>query len=328
MDKLLKLDNLSIKESYSLFSKFSEYSLEKQSSILALLRAKHETTEEILGALQYFNEYSQTINHAFDIVDIVGTGGDGIGTFNISTTASIVVASCGVYVAKHGGRSATSLSGSKDVIQKLGIGIPSTTVECVQYLQKNKYVFLFAPLFNSELKKYGILRKNISFPTIFNILGPLLNPMKPKKWLIGVYRKDLMHKLADILKLQNVKHAMIVHSKDGLDEISISDSTEILEIKDGYIQHYEIKPEYFGLPIANITQLKGGDSTENSIIIQDILSNKINGPKLHIVLLNAGASLYISGKTNSIADGIMMAKKTIENGSALALLNNIRGTSI
>lgn len=324
MKKLLHLKNLTQEEAYELFSEFAEYEPEKQSAVLALLRAKKETTEEILGALKYFSKYSTKITHDFEIIDIVGTGGDNKGTFNISTAASIVIASCGTMVAKHGGRSATSKAGSRDVMQALGIRIAQTMEESLKSLQQINYTYLWAPLFNRELKKYGTLRQKLGFPTIFNILGPLLNPMQPKRCVIGVYRRDLVQKVAEILVIQGVDHALVMHSDDGLDEFSISSNTHVVELNGKNIKEYSLNPEDFGFSKAQLSDVKGGDADENATLICDILSGAISGPKLDIVLLNAAVGLYVSGKSSSIAEGILLTKKVIEQGKVTTLLNKMR----
>jgi anthranilate phosphoribosyltransferase len=324
--KLLNLENLTQKEAYELFNEFAAYEPEKQSAVLALLRAKKETTEEIFGALQYFAQHSINITHDLEVVDIVGTGGDGMGTFNISTAASIVMASCGVLVAKHGGRSATSKAGSQDVVQALGIQIPQTAEESLKTLQQTNYTYLWAPLFNEELKKYGGLRQKLGFPTIFNTLGPLLNPMRPKRCLIGVYRKDLVQKVAEVLAAQMVNHALVVHSDDGLDELSISSNTHVIEVKGISIKEYDLIPQDFGFSKTQLSDVRGGDATENATIICDILSGAIKGPKLDIVLLNAAAGLYVAGKSASIAEGVPLVKAAIEKGKAIQWLNKLRGS--
>lgn len=324
--KLLNLENLTQQEAYDLFTEFAEYEPEKQSAVLALFRAKKETTEEIFGALQYFSQHSTNIVHDLEVVDIVGTGGDGMGTFNISTAASIVMASCSVLVAKHGGRSATSIAGSQDVVKALGIQIPQTVEESLKSLRQTHYTYLWAPLFNEELKKYGALRQKIGFPTIFNIIGPLLNPMRPKRCVIGVYRRDLVQKVAEVLAAQMVNHALVVHSDDGLDELSISSNTHVIEVKGTSIKEYDLIPQDFGFSKAQLSDVRGGDSAENATLICDILSGALNGPKLDIILLNAAAGLYVSGKAASIAEGISLAKAAIEQGKAILLLNKIRGS--
>lgn len=324
--KLLNLENLTQKEAYELFNEFAAYEPEKQSAVLALLRAKKETTEEIFGGLQYFAQHSINITHDLEVVDIVGTGGDGMGTFNISTAASIVMASCGVLVAKHGGRSATSKAGSQDVVQALGIQIPQTAEESLKTLQQTNYTYLWAPLFNEELKKYGGLRQKLGFPTILNTLGPLLNPMRPKRCLIGVYRKDLVQKVAEVLAAQMVNHALVVHSDDGLDELSISSNTHVIEVKGISIKEYDLIPQDFGFSKTQLSDVRGGDATENATIICDILSGAIKGPKLDIVLLNAAAGLYVAGKSASIAEGVPLVKAAIEKGKAIQWLNKLRGS--
>ena len=325
MKKLLKLENLTQPEAYELFTQFALYAPEKQSAILALLRAKTETVEEILGALQYFRQHATVIAHDLDIIDIVGTGGDGACTFNISTAASIVMASCGALVAKHGGKSATSISGSQDAIQSMNIGTPCSVEEALENLRQTNYTYLWAPLFNTELKKYGALRQKIGFPNIFNIIGPLLNPMRPKRCVIGVYRRDLLQKVAEVLAGQEVHHALVVHSDDGLDEISISTHTHVIEINRKHTKEYTLKPQDFGFYKAQLSDIRGGNPTENAALICDILSGKIHGPKLDVVLFNAGAGLYVSGISHSIAEGISLAKVAIEQGNTISLLNKLRG---
>jgi len=326
MKKLLNLENLTQQEAYELFTEFAEYESEKQSAVLALLRAKKETTEEIFAALQYFGRHSTNIIHDFEVVDIVGTGGDRVGTFNISTAASIVMASCGIMVAKHGGRSATSKTGSHDAVQALGIQIPQTVEESLKSLQQMNYTYLWAPLFNEELKKYGALRQKLGFPTIFNILGPLLNPMRPKRCVIGVYRRDLVQKVAEVLAVQKVNHALVVHSDDGLDELSISSHTHVMEVKGIVIKEYDLNPDDVGFSKAQLSDVRGGSAAENATTICDILSGTINGPQLDILLLNAAAGIYIAGKAASILEGISLAKIAIEQGKAILLLNKIRGS--
>ncbi|MFO1256961.1 MAG: anthranilate phosphoribosyltransferase [Gammaproteobacteria bacterium] len=326
MKKLLNLENLTQEEAYDLFAEFPKYDREKQSAILALLRAKKETADEIIGSLQCFRQFSTNITHDLDVIDIVGTGGDGMGTFNISTAASIVMASCGVLVAKHGGRSATSTAGSQDVVHALGIEIPKTAKETLKQLRQTNYTYLCAPLFNEELKKYGVLRQKLGLPTIFNIIGPLLNPMRPKRCVVGVYRKDLVQKLAEVLVAQRVNHGLVVHSEDGLDEFSISSNTHVIEVKGAFTEEYVFRPQDFGFSKAQLSDVKGGDAAENATLISDILSGIISGPKLDVVLLNAAAGLYVAGKSKNISEGILLARNAIKQGKASILLTKIRGS--
>ena len=325
MNKLFNVENLSKAEAYKLFTEFALYAPEKQSAILAFLRCKTESIDEIQGALQHFQKYSSHIVHDHEVVDICGTGGDGASTFNISTAASILMASCGALVTKHGGKGVTSLSGSQDVIQALGIQTPHTSKESLQILQKTNHVFLWAPMFNSELKKYAALRQKIGFPSIFNVIAPLLNPMQPKRCLIGVYRQDLLLKVAEILAARKVNHALVVHSDDGLDELSISSDTHVIEVQGSSLKEYTISPENFGFSCAQLSDIKGGSSAENANLICDILAGRMDGPKLDIVLLNSGAGLYVAGISSSIAEGISLAKVAIKQGKAMELLNKLRG---
>jgi anthranilate phosphoribosyltransferase len=324
MNALLTLKNLTQQETYHLFAELSDHNIAKQAACLALLRAKPETTAEVLGAMQYFEQYSHFIQHDMTIVDIVGTGGDGKGTFNISTAASIVMASCGCLVAKHGGKSAANASGSQCCAQALKLPMATNASDSIALLKQSSYVYLWAPLFNEKFKAYGPIRKMLGFPTIFNLLGPLLNPMKPKRCLMGVYRYNLMQTMATLLTMQGVQQAMVVHSEDGLDEISISGITHVMEIKDGFTQHYTIQPEDFGIRRARLSDVKGGDVSENAAIVQNILSGELKGPKLDIVLLNAAAGLYVAGKVASIIEGFSVAQHVIASGKAQAWYANIQ----
>lgn len=318
--KLIARDNLSRLESYDLFALMENAPVEQQAAILALLRAKNETIEELLGARDFFFAQTIQIKAPYDIVDIVGTGGDGIGTFNISTAASLVIASCDVYVAKHGGKSATSKSGSADVIEALGIH----NMDVSKSLASNHYAYLRGSLFNTALKQYAPLRKNLSFPTIFNILGPLMNPTSPKKQVIGVYRKDLVIKVAEILKSLGSQHALIVHSEDGLDEFSISAPNHIAELKNGNISEYIVSPIDVGLPISSLSEVLGGNMLENAQIIKDILLGKIIGPKLDIVLLNSAAGLLVAGAALNFQEAIEIAREAISSGKTAALLTQLQ----
>ncbi len=324
IDKLIVGQNLSRQEAYDLFVQFETINIEQKSAIIALLAAKKESVEELLGARDFLLKQTSPIICDYDVVDIVGTGGDGIGTFNISTAASIVVASCGAYVAKHGGRSATSASGSTDVIESLGINLHDSAAKITDSLSQNHYAYIWAPLFNPILKTYGSLRKNLGFPTIFNILGPLINPTYPKRQAIGVYRKDLVAKLAIIFKNDGSKHSLIMHSADGLDEISVSAATYITEVKNGAIKEYKITPRDFGLAMSSLDEAFGGLANQNAKIINGIFAGEILGAKLDIVLLNAAAGLVVAGIASDLYHGVEIARNAILSGKALALLTKLR----
>ncbi len=223
--ELIDRKNLSRTQTYDLLSKLLEAPLEQQAAILALFSAKKECVEEILGSRDFFLEHSMKVDCPYDAIDLAGTGGDAIGTFNISTAASLVIASCGIHVAKHGGRNATSKSGSTDVLESLKIQLSNNPKEVLSSLKSNKFAYLSGPLFNPLLKHFRCLKKNIGIPNIFNIICPLLNPTQLKRQVIGVYSKDLLMSIATVLKASGSNHVLVVHSEDGLDEISISAHT-------------------------------------------------------------------------------------------------------
>jgi anthranilate phosphoribosyltransferase len=324
MKKVLVNKNLSREEAYDIFANLSLLPLSEQITALTLFDTQEEITEGLLGALDYFSQYSLPITCAFDVVDIVGTGGDAIGTFNISTAASLVIASCDVYVAKHGGRSSTSQAGSMDTAEYLGLSSAKNSEEVLKSLEENHYAYLWAPLFNTEFKKFRELRKKINSPTVFNILGPLLNPLKPKRQIIGVYRKDLVNVVANILNIQGAAHALVVHAYDGLDEFSVSSPSYVTEIKNGIISEYVVHPQDLGIQLSRLPDIIGGTPRKNAQIIIDILSSEIQGPKLDILVLNSAAGLYVSGKVSNLKEGIDMAKQSISDGKTIALLDQLK----
>ncbi len=322
---LIKGENLSFEESCQLFSEFALYPETRQAAILALLRAKLESLEEIRAAVQYFEQYSRRINDLPDTVDIVGTGGDGRNTLNISTAASFIIASCDVSVAKHGGGSASSKAGSSDLMASFSIKIPGDPDEAFQLLKKHHYVYLKAPVFNPALKTYGALRKQLGFPSMFNLIGPLLHPMDLKRRVIGVYRRDLLSKMADILLEKQVHHALVLHSDDGLDELSISANTEVIEIQDGKKRQFSINPESYGFKKAALGEVQGGDASQNAAMIIDIFKGKIKGAAKDVLLLNAGAGLYVSGKAKHLEQGIDMARQSLESGRCFDFFKGLEG---
>jgi anthranilate phosphoribosyltransferase len=324
LQKLLASESLQRDEAKALFAGFAARPIAQQAAILALWHAKKETQDEVLGAWQHFIQYSSLIESPVSTVDLVGTGGDGAKTFNISTAASLLLASCGVFVAKHGGRGVSSRVGSHDVMEALKIPAPVNASEVCAILMNHHYVYLRGACFNSELKNFGPLRQQLGFPTIFNVLGPLLNPLQPKRLVIGVYRPDLLQTVADFLKIQGVTHALVVHSEDGLDELSVSASSRVVELNNGEMVHYQIDPRDFGFDLAELSALRGGDVSENAQLIEGVLSNQIKGPKQEVVLLNTAAGLYVAGVCQSIARGIEIARQALETGAAMNLLLHLR----
>ncbi len=323
IETLLKGNSLSREESYSLQAGLQDAPREQQAAILALLRVKGETVDELLGAQDFLLKHAPQVECPFDAIDMVGTGGDKSGTFNISTASSLIVASCGVWVAKHGGRSSTSQSGSMDVVECLGLR-PMDTLEAVKAsLHSHRYAYLSAPLFNQALKSFGPLRKALGFPTLFNIVGPLVNPLQLKRQVIGVYCKDLIKKVSEVLKINGSCHALVVHSEDGLDELSISAPTHMAELKDGKIEEYVVDPSEVGLPFASLHEVKGGAPRENAKIIRRILSGDIQGPPFDILVLNSAAGLLVADKVKNLREGVKLARDAIVSGKAQALLNKL-----
>ena len=288
---------------------------------LTALRMKGETLDEITGLAMVLRDKANTISPKVDnYVDFVGTGGDCTYSFNISTTSAFVVAAAGVPVAKHGNRSISSKSGAGDVLEALGVNIsadPDVVEKCVEEVGIG---FMFAPHFNPAMKYVGPVRKEMGIRTVFNILGPLSNPSRAKAMVVGVYSPSLTEVIAGTMANLDVKRGFVVSGEDNMDEFTLTGPSTVSEIKDGKVETYEITPEQFGLNRCKIEKLQGGDGTVNAQITKDILSGKERGAKREIVLLNAGATLYIGGKTNSIEEGIRIAGETIDSGKAMETL--------
>lgn len=288
---------------------------------LTALRMKGETLDEITGLAMVLRDKANTISPKVDnYVDFVGTGGDCTYSFNISTTSAFVVAAAGVPVAKHGNRSISSKSGAGDVLEALGVNIsadPDVVEKCVEEVGIG---FMFAPHFNPAMKYVGPVRKEMGIRTVFNILGPLSNPSRAKAMVVGVYSPSLTEVIAGTMANLDVKRGFVVSGEDNMDEFTLTGSSTVSEIKDGKVETYEITPEQFGLKRCKIEDLQGGDGTVNAQITKDILSGKERGAKREIVLLNAGAALYIGGKAESIEEGISIAGETIDSGKAMETL--------
>lgn len=288
---------------------------------LTALRMKGETLDEITGLAMVLRDKANTISPKVDnYVDFVGTGGDCTYSFNISTTSAFVVAAAGIPVAKHGNRSISSKSGAGDVLEALGVNIsadPDVVEKCVEEVGIG---FMFAPHFNPAMKYVGPVRKEMGIRTVFNILGPLSNPSRAKAMVVGVYSPSLTEVIAGTMANLDVKRGFVVSGEDNMDEFTLTGPSTVSEIKDGKVETYEITPEQFGLKRCKIEDLQGGDGTVNAQITKDILSGKERGAKREIVLLNAGAALYIGGKAESIEEGIRIAGETIDSGKAMETL--------
>ena len=300
-----------------------KYTDSQVAAFLVALRAKSETVDEISAAAQIMRELSTKINiTAQNSVDMVGTGGDSTATFNISTVASVVIAASGATVAKHGNRSVSSKSGSADLLEVAGVKIdlpPDKTQDCINEIGLG---FMFAPIYHSAMKYAITARKEVGIKTIFNLLGPLTNPASVKRQLTGVFNEFWLKPIAQVLKKLGSEQAMIVHSEDGMDEISISAPTKIVELKNGKISSSVISPEDFGFNRSDIKAIQVKDAKQSLALIMDVLNNK-ETPAKNVVCLNAGAAIYIAGKAATISDGVQQAQELIASGSALAKLNQL-----
>ncbi len=328
IEKLINFKDLTKEEASFAMNEIMEGKVNPSqiSAFLISLRMKGEKIDEILGCATVMREKAEKVNFIGDSIDIVGTGGDCRNTFNISTCCAIVVSACGVPVAKHGNRSVSSKCGSADVLECLGTNINLNKEQAEICLKQAGICFMFAPNFHKSMKFVAPTRKELGIRTIFNILGPLSNPAHSPYMLLGVYDINLLEPFANVLKGLGVKGAMVVHSEDGLDEISISANTNVCELKNGEIKRYVISPLDFSIPISPIEQIKGADASKNSEIILSILKGE-KGAKRDIVLFNSGAALYIAKKANSIQQGIEIAKEVIDSGKAIKKLEEYKKVS-
>ena len=319
--KVSKKEDLTYDEAYQTMDEImsGEASEVQMSSYLTAMAMKGETIEEITASAEAMRSHCVRLLNDVEALEIVGTGGDGSNTFNISTTSSIVISAAGVPVAKHGNRSASSKCGAADVLEELGVNIQIEPEKSLQCLKENNICFLFAQNYHIAMKYVASVRKELAIRTIFNILGPLTNPAGATMQVLGVYDKELVEPLAKVLNNLGVKSALSVYGTDGMDEISASDKTCVCEIKDGVTKSYEIDPCDFGLERCDKEDLVGGDPKENAQITLDILKGQ-KGPKRNAVVLNSAAGLYVAGAAESINDGVKLAEEIIDSGKALQQL--------
>ena len=297
-------------------------------AILMGLRVKGETIGEIAASAQVLRELSTKVepkNRAY-LVDTCGTGGDRQHTFNISTTAAFVAAAAGAKVAKHGGRSVSSSSGSADVLEALGINIMLAPDQVARCIDQVGIGFMFAPSFHSAMKQAAPIRKELGVRTIFNILGPLINPATALNQLMGVFHPDLVGIQARVLKQLGSRHVMVVHGFDGLDEISLSEPTLVAELKDGHVNEYQIEPAMFGLKAAPVEALRASGAASSQAMLLAVLDNQ-PGPARDIVALNAGAAIYVSGHSVSLKDGVGRAFEVLDSGAAKQKLDQLETLS-
>lgn len=323
--KIVDKQDLTYDEAYSVMNEImnGETSPTQNAAFLAALSTKStkaETIDEIAGCAAAMRDHALKVPHDMDVLEIVGTGGDNAHSFNISTTSALVIAASGVKVAKHGNRAASSLCGTADCLEALGVNLDLSPEKCVELLKKIGICFFFAQKYHSSMKYVGPIRKELGIRTVFNILGPLTNPASPNMQLLGVYDASLAEPLARVLTSLGVKSGMVVYGTDKLDEISASAPTLVCEFHDGNYRTYTITPEQFGFTSCKKEDLVGGTPAENAAITLGILKSEDKGPKRNAVLLNAGAALYIAQKADSLENGIKLAGELIDNGAALAKL--------
>ncbi len=321
--KIVEGNHLTTEESYKAMDCImSGNATEAQiASFLTGLRMNRETPEEITGFARVMRAKAAVVPEETEAIDIVGTGGDLANSFNISTTSSFVIAAAGAKVAKHGNRSVSSKSGAADVLESLGAKIGLSPEEGRQCLEDIGVAFLFAQTHHGSMKYAGPVRAQLGVRSVFNILGPLANPAMTNYIVLGVYEEELLEPMAEVLRNLGVKHALIVFGDDRLDELSISSTSSVCEIKDGEITKYKIDPRELGLSLYSKDDIVGGTADENAVITRDVLEGKEQGAKRDIVLLNAGAALYTIGKAATMKEGIELARQAVDSGKALEKLD-------
>ncbi len=322
--KIVSKGDLSYEEAYSVMNEImsGQTTATQNAAFLAALSTKSaraETTDEIAGCAAAMRDHATRVETGMELFEIVGTGGDNAGSFNISTTSALIAAAGGIKVAKHGNRAASSLCGTADCLEALGVNIQQSPERCIELLNEVGMCFFFAQKYHSSMKYVGSIRRELGFRTVFNILGPLTNPGTPTRQLLGVYDEYLVQPLAQVLVSLGVRRGMVVYGQDKLDEISASAPTTVCEIRDGWYKSYTIVPEDYGFVRCTKDELRGGTPEENANITRAILKGE-KGPKRDAALLNAGASLYICGKAESMRDGIGLAAELIDSGRAAETL--------
>ncbi|HBK27405.1 MAG TPA: anthranilate phosphoribosyltransferase [Dialister sp.] len=322
IQKIVRKGDLSYEEAYEVMNEIMDgkTTATQNAAFLAALSTKStraETIDEISGCAAAMREHAIPVPHpGMKVLEIVGTGGDGSNSFNISTTSAFVIAAAGVKVAKHGNRAASSKSGTADVQEALGVNIHQDPAKALSMLEKVGFCFLFAQQYHAAMKYVGGIRKELGFRTVFNILGPLTNPANPDYFLLGVYDGYLVEPVAKVLDKLGVKNALVVYGTDHLDEVSPSAPSLVCELKEGYYRTSTICPEDFGLVRGKKEDLIGGTAEENAQITKDILTGKIQGTKRNAVLLNAGLALYAAKAVPTMKDGIAKAAEMIDTGAA------------
>ncbi len=291
-------------------------------AFLMALRVRGETVEEITGAAQMLRAKMNRVSAPPGAVDIVGTGGDSHGTFNVSTASSIVAAGAGLTIAKHGNRRVSSLSGASDVLTELGVKVDASPDTVAKAIAEAGVGFLWAPMYHPSMKHWAPIRAELGIRTIFNLLGPISNPAGVKRQVLGVFSLEWVEPIAHVLKNLGAEHVWVVHGHDGLDELTTTGATTVAELKDGKVTVFEVTPADAGLAPAKLADLKGGDAATNAAAIRDLLAGA-KGPFRDIVLLNTAAALIVGGKAASLTDGVALAVHAIESGVARAALDKL-----
>ena len=326
--KIVDKQDLTYDEAYEVISEImsGKTSATQNAAFLAALSTKStkaETIEEIAGCAAAMRDAAIKFENDDDLLEIVGTGGDNAHSFNISTTSAMVIASSGIKVAKHGNRAASSLCGTADCLEALGVNIQMDTDKCREMLDETNFCFFFAQKYHTSMKYVGPIRKELGIRTVFNILGPLTNPSSPKRFVLGVYDRSLVEPLAQVLMNLGVKRGMVVFGTDKLDEVSVAAPTHICEFKDGWFKSYDVEPKQFGLAGGTHEDIKGGTPQENAEITRRILRGEEKGAKRDAVLLNAGAALCVGGKADTFADGVKLAAELIDSGKAYETIEKV-----
>ena len=325
--KIVSKGDLSFDEAYTVMNEIMSGSTTatQNAAFLAALSTKSaraETTDEIAGCAAAMRAHATKVETGMDLFEIVGTGGDNARSFNISTTSALVAAAGGMKEGKHGNRAASSQCGTADCLEALGVNIDQSPEKCLELLKEAGMCFFFAQKYHTSMKYVGAIRRELGFRTVFNILGPLTNPGTPSMQLLGVYDDYLVEPLSHVLVSLGIKRGMVVYGMDKLDEISMSAPTKVCEIKDGWYRTSVITPEEFGFIRCTKEELKGGTPEENAEITRAILRGA-PGPKRDAVLMNAGASLYIGGKADSMKEGVALAAQLIDSGKAMETLEKL-----
>lgn len=329
LEKLLEKKSLAENEMEAAVQEFftQDISDSEIAAFLTGLKAKGETADEISGLVKVIRKHSMNFTKNYSgVIDNCGTGGDGSKSFNISTTSAFVIAGAGITVAKHGNRSVSSKTGSADVLEELGVRLDLEAELIEEILEANGIAFLFAPHVHPKLKQIMKVRRELKIPTIFNLIGPLTNPVDLDYQMLGIYRKDLLDQFAQVLANLGRKRAVVINGAGQMDEASLAGENELVILADGKLKRLKLHPEELDMPVYDNTHILGGDARDNAEILTRILNGR-KGPQRDTVLLNAGIGIYTAGKANSILDGIAIAAESIDSGRALSKLENLKALS-